>query len=54
MQESWCAGSGFNTLLHPGDRIGGDIIQDFKIKEFAECISKYELYEARSSVPFYS
>ncbi|KAJ8428135.1 hypothetical protein Cgig2_017733 [Carnegiea gigantea] len=47
MDVPWCVLGDFNSALYLGDRIGGNDIQDFEIKPFADCINTYELQELR-------
>ncbi|KAJ8419599.1 hypothetical protein Cgig2_000942 [Carnegiea gigantea] len=48
MEEAWCILGDFNSVLHPGDRLGGTDIQDVEIKPFEECINTCEIQQMRS------
>ncbi|KAJ8431937.1 hypothetical protein Cgig2_017423 [Carnegiea gigantea] len=49
MQEAWCILGDFNSILHTGDRIEGNVVADFEIKHFAYCIKDCELLVMRSN-----
>ena len=53
MEDAWCILGDFNSVLHPGDRIGGRDIQDAEIRQFAEFINSCEIKEMRSNDPYF-
>ena len=42
----------FNSVLYPGDRMGGTEIQDFEVRPFADCIASCEAQELRYCGPY--
>ena len=43
MEERWCILGDFNSVLHPGDSLGGTDIQAAKIRPFEEYITSCEI-----------
>jgi len=54
MEEAWYILGDFNSVLHPGDRLGGTDIQAVEIKPFEECINTCEIQELRSVGPYFT
>ncbi|KAJ8430483.1 hypothetical protein Cgig2_021729 [Carnegiea gigantea] len=54
MEEAWCILWDFNSILHPGDRIGGINIQDAEVRQFKECIRVCDIQELQSRGPYFS
>ncbi|KAJ8429250.1 LOW QUALITY PROTEIN: hypothetical protein Cgig2_026286 [Carnegiea gigantea] len=54
MNEAWCVLGDFNSALYSGDRIGGNPIQDHKVKSFTECIHSCRLQELPSRGTYFS
>ncbi|KAJ8431726.1 hypothetical protein Cgig2_013425 [Carnegiea gigantea] len=54
MDEAWGIIGGFNSILYPNERIGGDEMEDIEIRDFTSCPQKCELHEMRSIGAFYS
>ena len=44
-QLSWMISGDFNALLHPKDRYAGNPVQHSELKDFAQCLQDYALYE---------
>ena len=54
MEEAWCVIGDFNSVLYPGDRMGGTDIQDYEVKPFAECLHACDLHEMRGQGPYFT
>jgi len=54
MEEEWCILGDFNSVLHPGDRLGGTDIQAAEIRPFKDCISSCEIQELKSICPYFT
>ncbi|KAJ8419273.1 hypothetical protein Cgig2_021084 [Carnegiea gigantea] len=49
-----CVLGDFNTVLYPGDRIGGTDIHAHKVRPFADCLTACDLTEMRCRGPYYT
>lgn len=54
MDEPWCVLGDFNAILTKDDRIGGDEIHDYEIKQFADFLEKASLNELRWTGSYFS
>jgi len=54
MEDAWCVMGDFNSVLYAGDTMGGNAIQDYEVKPFADCITTCGLQELQYRRPYYS
>ncbi|KAJ8419773.1 hypothetical protein Cgig2_002904 [Carnegiea gigantea] len=50
----WCVMGDFNSVLHPGERTGGDEIQSAEITYFSQCLKDCDLYEINTTGVFFT
>lgn len=54
MNVAWCVLEDFNAILHTEDRMGGNKVTEFELREFRYCVDNCELQEMRSTRAYYS
>ena len=45
MEEPWCELGDFNSVLHKGEKIGGNEVLDSELKDFSYCLRHSGLQE---------
>ena len=54
MSEPWDVIGDFNSVLHPNERIGGNLIEEGDIRDSALCLQRSELHKVKSIGVFFS
>jgi len=54
MSEPWGVMGDFNSVLHPNERIGGNLIEEGDIRDSALCLQRSELHKVKSIGVFFS
>ncbi|KAJ8428965.1 hypothetical protein Cgig2_003296 [Carnegiea gigantea] len=54
MEEAWCLMGDFNSVISKDDRIGGNEVQDHKLRELASLLESCALHEPKSTGAYFS
>ena len=52
MEDPWCVLGDFNSVLHQGERMGGNDANEREMREFGDCILQCGLQEFKYVGPF--